>query len=369
MSPSVSPTEAAPPPQWANMFKTFDESIPGAEISLGELNADFINDDPESTQNLAERINLIHELPFNLLDPSSPVVLEAILDERITKQTSLKLGGWCQVRLKNQDYYAEIISLGETTAVVKIIDVQDSQNWTLMTFNRAEIKKCVMGKYHDLESLIRGLKNINLLKSDAIADAMRTVDRAIFCPGGFQYYDMAIDLGDDVFISAPHIQIPALELCRDHFAKAKSILDVGSGSGYVTALFSKLSPNAKVIGLEYHKEFVESSTNNVSHLAPELSIRIEFVQGDGEEGYALHAPYDIIYVGFMCEQIPQPLKDQLAPGGRLIIPVGSEKSLYNSACLKGKLVVVDKLEDGSCSAHEFCGCTFVPSLSPFQSRL
>jgi protein-L-isoaspartate(D-aspartate) O-methyltransferase len=291
---------------------------------------------------------------------------EQVLEDRIAKQNRFpRLGGWCLVPWKNQIFCGEILDIQGSKVTVKIIDTDISfSEWPLCIFNIDDLQQNTHEKYFDLEGLINGLKKNNRLKTVAIEMAMRSIDRSWFCPE-HPYYDTAIDIGHEMYISAPHMHILSLELCKDLLSNATSILDVGSGSGYLTALFSKLSPHAQITGIEYFEDLISESEKKIAkHLPLELSSRIKFVSGDGRKGVLENAPYTIIYVGFMCHEIPQELVNQLAPGGRMIIPVGNKKSSYNQKCLSGKLMVLEKALDGSFQTHEIFSCSFVPSMQP-----
>ena len=163
-------------------------------------------------------------------------------------------------------------------------------------------------------------------------------------------------------ISAPHMHIWALELSKHLFANAKSILDVGTGTGYMADMYAHLSPQAKVVGIDWFDTLIIHAKRLRSrHLPKEIGDRIDFICGDGEKGYLPGAPYDIIHVGFMCEKIPQDLINQLRPGGWLIIPIGSGVSSYDSRLLSGKLLVVHKKKNGTIQSYETFSCCFIPS--------
>ncbi len=97
----------------------------------------------------------------------------------------------------------------------------------------------------------------------------------------------------------------------------KKILDVGTGTGYLAAVLARLAPDAEVYGLEYYDSLTHTAANTIQRNLPKEASRVSFITTDGEKGYLEGAPYDIITVGFMSEGIPQPLVDQLKPGGRL----------------------------------------------------
>ncbi len=127
------------------------------------------------------------------------------------------------------------------------------------------------------------------------------------------------------------------------------VLDVGSGSGWTSCLLAHLvGDKGRVIAIERLKEVKEFGEENASRYGFD---NLEFVYGDGTKGYKKHAPYDRIQVAAAAKLIPQALKDQLAPNGRLVIPVG--KNMQD-------IVLLIKDQKGNFSEKRYPGFAFVP---------
>eukprot|EP00246_Nothoceros_aenigmaticus_P017792 TRINITY_DN893_c0_g1_i4.p1 TRINITY_DN893_c0_g1~~TRINITY_DN893_c0_g1_i4.p1 ORF type:complete len:188 (-),score=37.69 TRINITY_DN893_c0_g1_i4:448-1011(-) len=185
---------------------------------------------------------------------------------------------------------------------------------------------------------------------------MSQIDRAHYVPaGGVPYDDAPQTIGFGATISAPHMHGYCLSLLADHLKPGNSVLDVGSGSGYLTAIFSLLvGETGRTVGVEHISELVERSVIAVKR-GPARSLldggQLSIHEADGKLGYPHAAPYDAIHVGAAAAELPKALVEQLKPGGRMVIPVG--KNFQD-------LVIIDKLSDGTIREHSEMSVRYVP---------
>ncbi|XP_002969866.2 protein-L-isoaspartate O-methyltransferase [Selaginella moellendorffii] len=213
----------------------------------------------------------------------------------------------------------------------------------------------------DNKSLVKLLREEGAVKSDRVASVMGKLDRALFIAEGernLAYMDCPMQIGFNATISAPHMHGSCLELLNKHLQPGMHALDVGSGTGYLTAAFALLvGDQGRAAGVEHIPELVEQSIKNVRR-SPAASLLepgvLSLHVGDGRLGWPEHAPYNAIHVGAAAPQVPQPLIDQLKPGGRMVIPVGEGAQ---------ELVVIDKGPDGSLKQWTASSVRYVPLTS------
>eukprot|EP00505_MAST-04D_sp_SCG-Rhode-Island_P002588 Stramenopile-MAST_4_protein_2588 len=209
--------------------------------------------------------------------------------------------------------------------------------------------------------LVRNLCNNLILKSELAIKAMKRTDRRFYVPERFQqqaYMDQPLPLGHGAAIGAPHMHAFSLEFLAPHITATSNILDVGSGSGYLTACLSRMAPRGSVVGIDHIEALVEDALDSVRADDPSLleNDRLQFKVVDGFQGYEPLAPYDLIHVGAAANEIPEKLCQQLAPGGRMVIPIGPEDGLQ-------EIFLIDKDVDGYIHRQPTMGVRYVPLTS------
>jgi protein-L-isoaspartate(D-aspartate) O-methyltransferase len=170
--------------------------------------------------------------------------------------------------------------------------------------------------------LVRNLKDSGYVTSDNVLRAMEKVPRHEFLPetmADLAYEDTPLPIGLGQTISAPHMvgmMLEALDL-----RPGMSVLEIGTGSGYHAALVAELvRPDGKVYTIERIKVLGLKARETLERLG--YGNVVEVVIADGTNGLPEHAPYDRIFVAAAGPGVPPPLKEQLADGGILMIPVG-----------------------------------------------
>ena len=288
---------------------------------------------------------------------------------RLIKQQILRANGLCLISLGDRLYHASIIKLDDKVSTVKVLDSGISPDkWKILTIPTEELQPPEYRQHTNLGELLDHLKKTGTLQTLSIEQAFQQIDRAWFCPNN-PYDDAGIDIGYNACISSPHMHVWALEMVKDLFPSADSILDIGVGSGHLTVLLAHLAPRAEVIGIEYIPELLEQAQTAIDNRTNScLKSRIHLVLGDGEDGYDKGGPYDIINVGFMVKTIPSELIRQLKVGGKLVIPVANgKKSPYENKWFSDIYTLVEKY-DNYISTFKLFKCSFVPSISSLSIK-
>lgn len=152
----------------------------------------------------------------------------------------------------------------------------------------------------------------------AVLRAVDEVPRHLFVPTGVRhraYEDAALPIGSGQTISQPYIHARSCEAAA--LTGRERVLEIGTGSGYQTALLARLA--AQVFTVERVGGLLPSAREALAACG---ASNVSFLQGDGTLGWAAYAPFDAIIAGAGAPALPQPLLDQLAEGGRLVVPVG-----------------------------------------------
>ena len=182
----------------------------------------------------------------------------------------------------------------------------------------------------------------------SVLDAMRTVDRARFVPADSTLYaweNRPLSIGYGQTISQPFIvalMTDLLELEPSH-----RVLEIGTGSGYQAAVLGTLA--SQVFSIEIVPELARSAEQRLTQLGYD---NVQVRAGDGWYGWAEAAPFDRIIVTAVAEELPPRLIEQLAVGGRMVMPVGPQHGGQN-------LTVIDKSSDGI-ETTEILPVQFVP---------
>ena len=182
-----------------------------------------------------------------------------------------------------------------------------------------------------------------------ILDAFRAVPREAFVSAELAhlaYEDHPLPIEAQQTISQPYIV--ALMIQAAEIAPGDHVLEVGAGSGYAAAVISRIA--SYVIGIERQHELVEIASERMARLG---YGNVEIVEGDGTKGWPAGAPYDAILAAASGSHVPGSLIDQLAPGGRLVMPLGNPGGAQ-------KLVKLARRADGTFQEWDLGAVRFVP---------
>jgi protein-L-isoaspartate(D-aspartate) O-methyltransferase len=190
----------------------------------------------------------------------------------------------------------------------------------------------------------KGIEDLELLQ------LFDRVPRHLFLPEGVHpraYEDAAIPIGYGQTASQPSLQAQYLKILRP--SPDEKVLEIGTGSGFLTALLAQMANRV------YSVERVRELSVRARQALDALSIRnAALLVGDGSIGWRKYAPYDVILVSAASPAVPPALADQLAEGGRLLIPVGSRESQELRFLRKVEGEILDEVVRDA--------CTFVPLL-------
>ena len=204
-------------------------------------------------------------------------------------------------------------------------------------------------KHQGLRNQLVALLQDKGITDKQVLDAIKKIPRHLFLNSSFEdyaYQDKAFPIGAGQTISQPYTvayQSQLLEVKKD-----QKILEIGTGSGYQTAVLCAMG--AKVYSVERQNELFKQT----SVLLPKLGIRPKHLSfGDGYKGLPNHAPFDSIIVTAGAPIIPEPLMAQLKIGGRLVIPLGEENQI---------MTMLIRKNETQFEKHELGAFRFVPLL-------
>jgi protein-L-isoaspartate(D-aspartate) O-methyltransferase len=187
------------------------------------------------------------------------------------------------------------------------------------------------------------------VKDERVLSVMRLLPRHLFVPAAYRdvaYSDCPLPIGKGQTISQPYIVAVMTELLA--IQPEDRVLEIGAGSGYQAAILGRLAKS--VISIERIPDVAEMARENLARL--EIS-NVKIVIGDGTLGYAEQSPYNAVLITAATPDVPPPLIEQIAEGGRLVAPVGS-RDLQ-------ELVRITKRKD-QIIREFFGGVVFVPLL-------
>ncbi len=202
--------------------------------------------------------------------------------------------------------------------------------------------------------MVQELIDKGYIRSEPVRRAMEKVPRDEFVPEEEKhraYMDMPLPIGEGQTISAPHMVAMIAEILD--LREGMKVLEIGSGCGYNAAVI------AEIIGKDGHLytiERIRSLYERARRKLRELGYdNVTVIHGDGSQGWPEEAPYDRIYVTAAAPYVPEPLMEQLGLGGKLLIPVGSDK-FYQ------ELVLIERISDEDYRSENLGGVAFVPQI-------
>jgi len=194
------------------------------------------------------------------------------------------------------------------------------------------------------------IANRGVIDSATLA-AMRAVPRHEFVPTEQRrraYADHPLPIGYGQTISQPYIVAFMTEILEPH--PGMKVLEVGTGSGYQAAVLAQIGCDVFTV------EIFEALANSASERLNRLGFQVTSRHADGHFGWSEEAPFDVVIVTAAAGYIPPALVEQLKPGGRMVIPVGSVYGIQN-------LLLVEKDQEGQVATRNLLPVRFVPMLS------
>jgi protein-L-isoaspartate(D-aspartate) O-methyltransferase len=189
------------------------------------------------------------------------------------------------------------------------------------------------------QQMVEGQLRQRDIRDERVLQAMATVPRHLFVPPAWRsqaYDDGPLPIGEEQTISQPYIVAVMTESLR--LKGTETVLEIGTGSGYQAAVLSVLAK--KVHSIEIIPELAETARERLAALGYK---NVEVSVGDGNLGWPQGSPYNAIIVTAAAPQIPPALIEQLAEGGRFVLPleIGSEQHLLRLQKVDGKIMQED----------------------------
>ena len=246
----------------------------------------------------------------------------------------------------NPSYQVEGLPESASTSRAMHKGEQDTVEWDRPRFDERRDER------HEL--VRQGIVGQGITDQQVI-EAMRHVPRHLFVPPSYRQYayqNRPLPIGHDQTISQPYV-VAYMTAMLDLQAGEK-VLEIGTGSGYQAAVLSEITPHVYTI------EIVEPLGQRAKALFDRLGYNtIRTRIGDGYKGWPEQAPFDAIIVTAAAGEIPQPLIDQLSPGGTMVIPVGEEGETQT-------LATVTKSPEGEVDIDRGLPVRFVPMTGKIQ---
>lgn len=202
---------------------------------------------------------------------------------------------------------------------------------------------------HRRERMVREQLERRGIRDEAVLRAMREVPREAFVSSRLAaqaYDDSALPIGEDQTISQPYVVALMTEAAE--VRPEDMVLEVGTGSGYGAAVLSRIA--SAVFTIDRYESLVEEARGRWQELGYDnIHARV----GDGTLGWPEYAPYDAIVVTAGGPEVPEPLKQQLAMGGRLVIPVGDAPRVQ-------RLLRLTRAGEDRWESEDLGGVAFVP---------
>ena len=205
------------------------------------------------------------------------------------------------------------------------------------------------------EELVDKLSRNGYIKTDQVKNAMLFVPREEFIPPEnrrYAYIDQPLPIGKGQTISAPHMVAMICETLD--LKRGMKILEVGSGFGYNAAVVAEIiGPEGHLFTTERIESLAKSARDNLKRTGFDQCVTV--LHTDGTKGLKEEAPFDRIYATASAPKIPEPLKEQLKIGGRLLTPIGSRNHFQ-------ELICIVRLSENEYESRKLGGVAFVPMI-------